>query len=132
MPHDHAQMPGADHLRRVHVGFLALGQHHVAVADVGPALLEEQIYVQCTRLRRIAERAGVTLASVKAHGALYHAAHRDEVTAAACVDGIVRAVGAIAIVGPSGGALEKELESGLPHDELYLYEDALRREFYGF
>ncbi|HEY6232522.1 MAG TPA: hypothetical protein VIW64_14765 [Pyrinomonadaceae bacterium] len=27
----------------------------------------------------------------------------------------------------AGGALEKELESGLPHDELYLYEDALRK-----
>jgi hypothetical protein len=27
----------------------------------------------------------------------------------------------------AGGALEKELESGLPHDELFLYEDALRR-----
>jgi hypothetical protein len=27
----------------------------------------------------------------------------------------------------AGGALEKELESGLPHDELYLYEDALRQ-----
>jgi hypothetical protein len=26
----------------------------------------------------------------------------------------------------AGGALEKELESGLPHDELYLYEHALR------
>ena len=26
----------------------------------------------------------------------------------------------------AGGALEKELEAGLPHDELYLYEDALR------
>lgn len=27
----------------------------------------------------------------------------------------------------AGGALEKELESGLPHDELYLYEHALRK-----
>lgn len=26
----------------------------------------------------------------------------------------------------AGGALEKELEAGLPHDELYIYEDALR------
>ncbi len=26
----------------------------------------------------------------------------------------------------AGGALEKELEAGLPHDELFLYEDALR------
>jgi hypothetical protein len=27
----------------------------------------------------------------------------------------------------AGQALEKELESGLPHDEIYLYEDALRQ-----
>src|SRR6266550_9189874 len=27
----------------------------------------------------------------------------------------------------AGQALEKELEAGLPHDELYLYEDALRQ-----
>lgn len=27
----------------------------------------------------------------------------------------------------AGQALEKELESGMPHDELYLYEDALRQ-----
>jgi hypothetical protein len=27
----------------------------------------------------------------------------------------------------AGQALEKELEAGLPHDELYLYEDALRK-----
>lgn len=27
----------------------------------------------------------------------------------------------------AGRALEKELESGMPHDELYLYEDALRQ-----
>src|ERR1041385_6294467 len=27
----------------------------------------------------------------------------------------------------AGGALEKGLEEGLPHDELYVYEDALRR-----
>lgn len=27
----------------------------------------------------------------------------------------------------AGAALEKELETGLPHDELYLYEDALRK-----
>ena len=27
----------------------------------------------------------------------------------------------------AGGALEHELEAGLPHDEIYLYEDALRK-----
>lgn len=27
----------------------------------------------------------------------------------------------------AGGALERELEAGLPHDEIYLYEDALRQ-----
>ena len=36
-------------------------------------------------------------------------------------------VGGTAAGMAAGGALEKELESGLPHDELYLYEDALRK-----
>lgn len=27
----------------------------------------------------------------------------------------------------AGGAIERELEAGLPHDEIYLYEDALRQ-----
>jgi UPF0271 protein len=75
--------------------------------EVTPDALAEAVAAQCERLRRIAERHGVTLASVKPHGALYHAANGDEATALACVEGIGRVLGAIAIVGPKGGALER-------------------------
>lgn len=83
--------------------------------EVAPAELTVSVAAQCTRLRAIAERCGVTLASVKLHGALYHAAHADEHAARACVEGILRALGTIAIVGPAGGALERAtLAAGAP------------------
>jgi UPF0271 protein len=76
--------------------------------EVAPDVLTASIAAQCKRLREIAARASVTLASVKPHGALYHAAHAHDEIARACVDGAVVALGtAVAIVGPAGGALEK-------------------------
>lgn len=75
---------------------------------VAPDVLAASIALQCSRLLAIAKRVGIALASMKPHGALYHAAHADDATARACVDGAVRALGsAIAIVGPAGGALER-------------------------
>ncbi len=74
--------------------------------DIAPEELTSQVAVQCERLRAIAARAGVALASVKPHGALYHAAHAEESTARAFVEGVARSLGNdIAIVGPAGGAL---------------------------
>jgi UPF0271 protein len=75
--------------------------------EVTPGALAAAVAAQCERLRRIVEPRGVTLASVKPHGALYHAANGDDATALACVEGIARVLGAIAIVGPRGGALER-------------------------
>ena len=74
---------------------------------VAPAALTASIAAQCARLRAIAERHGAALASVKPHGALYHAAHVDAATAQACVEGVTQALGTIAIVGLAGGALER-------------------------
>jgi 5-oxoprolinase (ATP-hydrolysing) subunit A len=74
---------------------------------VAPEVLAASVAAQCGQLRSIVERQGAALVSVKPHGALYHAAHSDAVTARACVEGITRAVGTIAIVGPAGGALEQ-------------------------
>jgi UPF0271 protein len=84
--------------------------------EVAPGALSASVAAQCERLRDVAARVGVTLASVKPHGALYHAAHADEATARACVEGAVRALGtAVAIVGPAGGALEKAArDAGTP------------------
>jgi UPF0271 protein len=75
---------------------------------VAPDVLAGSIASQCARLLAIATRADLTVASVKPHGALYHAAHADDAVARACVEGAVRALGsAISIVGQAGGALER-------------------------
>ena len=75
--------------------------------EVAPGELTSQVAAQCERLRAIAARTGVEVASVKPHGALYHAAHASESTARAFVEAVTRSLGsAIAIVGPPGGALE--------------------------
>ncbi len=77
------------------------------VQVVAPEVLASTIAEQCARLRRIVERNGESLASVKLHGALYHAAHADPAIAGACVDGMTRALGKVPIVGPAGGALHR-------------------------
>jgi 5-oxoprolinase (ATP-hydrolysing) subunit A len=74
---------------------------------VAPDVLATTIAEQCARLRAIVERQGASLVSVKPHGALYHAAHADPIIAQACIEGITRALGAIAVVGPASGALEQ-------------------------
>lgn len=75
---------------------------------VSPDALADSIASQCARLRAVAARIGITLASMKPHGALYHAADTDEALARSCVEGAIRALGsAIAVVGPASGALER-------------------------
>jgi 5-oxoprolinase (ATP-hydrolysing) subunit A len=75
---------------------------------VAPDLLATQIEEQCRSLRAVAEARGAVVTSAKPHGALYHAAHADAAVAHACVEGIGRALGHVAIVGLPGGALEAE------------------------
>lgn len=83
---------------------------------VEPPALAASTAEQCARLRAVVERHGASIVSVKLHGALYHAAHSDETTAQACVDGITGALGAVAIVGPAGGALERAARAaGAPY-----------------
>ncbi|MEA2747321.1 MAG: 5-oxoprolinase (ATP-hydrolyzing) subunit [Myxococcales bacterium] len=79
---------------------------------VAPEALAGSIAAQCSRLLAVAKRAGIVIASMKPHGALYHAANADDALARACVDGAVRTLGStIAIVGPAGGALERAARS---------------------
>jgi UPF0271 protein len=73
---------------------------------VDPSALEAQIERQCARLRAVGEALGVPIAHAKLHGALYHDASRDRALAEACVRGIRRALGEVAIVGPAGSAME--------------------------
>jgi UPF0271 protein len=97
--------------------------------SVAPGDLAASIAAQCARLRAIAEEAGAALVSVKPHGALYHAAHADEVTAHACVEGILRALGPTAIVGPAGGALERAARAaGLPFQREAFVDRGLRAD----
>lgn len=72
---------------------------------VAPELLAAQIAEQCGALRAVAEARGAEISSAKPHGALYHAAHADRAIAEACVDGVARALGEVAIVGLAGGEL---------------------------
>jgi len=72
--------------------------------QMAPPELRASIAEQCARLRDVAREAGVTLAYVKAHGALYHAARADADVASALVDGAIDALGTgITIVGPPAG-----------------------------
>jgi UPF0271 protein len=84
--------------------------------EVATEELAASVAAQCDRLRTIAARAGVTVASVKPHGALYHAAHASEATARAVVEGVARSLGsAVAVVGPAAGALESAArDAGMP------------------
>ena len=84
--------------------------------DVSPEQLTSSLAAQCSRLHAIATRAGVALASVKPHGALYHAAHATASTAQAVVEAVMLSLGTgVAVVGPAGGALEAAARAaGLP------------------
>ena len=75
---------------------------------VEPRVLEQQIYAQCASLSRVAVDLGTRVTFVKPHGALYHDAARDPALAAAVIDGAVRALGAVAVLGPSWGTPELE------------------------
>jgi UPF0271 protein len=71
-----------------------------------PADLKASVAEQCARLLRVAREAGVALAHVKAHGALYHAARQDAGVAAALMAGAIDALGTgITVVGPPAGEL---------------------------
>lgn len=73
---------------------------------MGPADLRVRVAEQCARLRDVAREAGMVLAYVKAHGALYHAARTDADVAGALLRGAMDALGsAITIVGPPAGEL---------------------------
>lgn len=78
----------------------SFGRRSVAV---DPDELETQIHAQCSALAVIAREHGVPITFVKPHGALYHDAAREPVLAAAVIDGAVRALGRIAVLGPSWG-----------------------------
>ena len=74
--------------------------------------LARQVEAQCARLRATAGE----VAHVKPHGALYHAAAADPGVADAVLDGALRALGPVAVVGPpTGGLRDAAARRGLPY-----------------
>jgi UPF0271 protein len=82
---------------------------------MAPAELRASVREQCVRLATHARQYGIPVTSVKAHGALYHAAAADPATARALVDGAVDALSAgFTLLGPEAGPLRgTALEAGL-------------------
>ncbi|MEO8551145.1 MAG: LamB/YcsF family protein [Kofleriaceae bacterium] len=90
--------------------------------EVAPAVLAEQVFAQCEALARIGRDHGVTIAFAKPHGALYHDAAREPAIADAVMIGVVRALGAVAIIGPSWGATKALRDAAVAHGSRYLRE----------
>jgi UPF0271 protein len=94
-------------VRRCAAGGAAVGAHPSYPDRAGfgrrqvemtAAALAETVAEQCARVPGAAW--------MKPHGALYHAADADADVAEALLEGVARALGAPAIIGPAGGALE--------------------------
>jgi UPF0271 protein len=75
-----------------------------------PDELEISLRYELERLRRIADNVGVTIAHVKPHGALYHAASKDPRVAQAIADA-VREFGDVVLVGQAGSMALKHWET---------------------
>jgi len=76
------------------------------VITMAPDALRASVAEQCARLARVAGAQGRAVELVKAHGALYHAAHADDAVAEALLEGARLALGqGITVIGPGGGAL---------------------------
>jgi len=62
---------------------------------------------QCAWLAKEARSRGAVVAFAKPHGALYHAANKDQLAARATIGGIVDALGEVTIIGPEDGFLSQ-------------------------
>ncbi|MEW2450079.1 5-oxoprolinase subunit PxpA [Streptomyces parvulus] len=83
--------------------------------DVPPAELAAEVAYQIGALEVFARAAGTRVAYVKPHGALYNRVVGDEEQAAAVVDGVLLAGGALPVLGLAGSrVLERAATAGLP------------------
>ncbi|MET9817056.1 5-oxoprolinase subunit PxpA [Streptomyces sp. NPDC006355] len=83
--------------------------------DVPPAELAAEVAYQIGALEVFARAAGVRVAYVKPHGALYNRVVHDEEQAAAVVDGVLLADGRLPVLGlPGSRLLELAAKAGLP------------------
>lgn len=79
------------------------GRTAIAMA---PDALRASVREQCLALARTARALGVRVTSLKAHGALYHAASLEQLVARATIEGALEALGpGITVLGPPAGAM---------------------------
>jgi UPF0271 protein len=77
---------------------------------VAPEGVERLVREQCAKLADVAARHAAKVTHVKAHGALYHAANREDAIARAVVAGAREALGDVIVLGPPEGALRRAAE----------------------
>ncbi|MEU4037593.1 LamB/YcsF family protein [Streptomyces collinus] len=83
--------------------------------DVPPAELAAEVAYQIGALEVFARAAGARVAYVKPHGALYNRVVHDEEQAAAVVEGVLLAGGALPVLGlPGSRVLDLAARAGLP------------------
>jgi 5-oxoprolinase (ATP-hydrolysing) subunit A len=72
---------------------------------VSPATLRAAVVRQCALVRDEARAQGAQVVAMKPHGALYHAANRDEALALAVIEATAEVLSDVLVVGPATGAL---------------------------
>ncbi|MDQ6858543.1 MAG: LamB/YcsF family protein [Chloroflexota bacterium] len=97
-----------------HPGYRDRANFGRVALDVPAAELTADLILQIDGLRAVARSLGAELAHVKAHGALYNTAQRDERVAAAIVEAMMRTAGDLVLFVFPGSAVERSArEAGL-------------------
>jgi 5-oxoprolinase (ATP-hydrolysing) subunit A len=79
--------------------------------DVPPASVREAVARQCRLVGDEATARGTRVWAMKPHGALYHAANRDEALAIAVIEGTLASLPELVVVGPPAGCLRTVAEA---------------------
>lgn len=88
-----------------HPGYADRGNFGRVELDLTKEAIAESVYEQVSRLAAIAERCGGRVGHVKAHGALYNQAARDEAIAEAIASGVGRWRRDVVLVGLAGSRM---------------------------
>lgn len=98
-----------------HVGYRDLAGFGRRDLDVDPVELRDEVTYQIGALDGLARAGGTRVAYVKAHGALYNRAARDELHGRALIDGIRAYSGDLPVLSlPGSVTLQLADEAGLP------------------
>ncbi len=111
-----ARAKAAGALVGAHPSYVDRARFGRVAMDVPADVLAAEVRDQCARLAAHARAVGVPIGHAKPHGALYHRAAADPVVAEAVLDGVVAALGPVAVMGPPTGALrDAAARRGLPY-----------------